>query len=112
MCTQNQLNDILQKVANEAKKTYGDMLECVILYGSYARGDYDDESDIDIMVRINCPTEELMNHKYDLIELESDLSLETNITISILVYDTNTFNRYRNHLPFFENIEKDGVKIA
>ena len=40
MCTKNQLHIITQKIADEAKDRLGAKLEAVVLYGSYARGDY------------------------------------------------------------------------
>ena len=53
MCSQSKLNSILSKIAEVAKNTFGNTLQAVILYGSYARGDYDDASDIDIMIILN-----------------------------------------------------------
>ena len=50
MCTKRQLNEILERVVGGSKTLFGDNLDSVILFGSYARGDYDDESDIDIMI--------------------------------------------------------------
>jgi len=46
MCSQSILNEITNKVVRAARECLGDKLDRVILYGSYARGDYDDESDI------------------------------------------------------------------
>ena len=37
------INEITQKVLKAAKDTLGDKLDKVILFGSYARGDYDSE---------------------------------------------------------------------
>ena len=59
MCTKNQLHIITETVAQEAKARLGDNLDAVVLYGSYARGDYSDESDIDIMVRVICTKDQL-----------------------------------------------------
>ena len=39
---------ILSKYVNELEKIYGTYLKEVILYGSYARGDFSKDSDIDI----------------------------------------------------------------
>ncbi|MEG1972553.1 MAG: nucleotidyltransferase domain-containing protein, partial [Oscillospiraceae bacterium] len=52
MCTESQLQTILSAVYQKSVAEFGDKLDAVILYGSYARGDYDSESDIDIMVRV------------------------------------------------------------
>lgn len=112
MCTKSELNIITSAVAEEAKRLLGDKLDAVILYGSYARGDYDDESDIDIMVKIKGTRDDLRKYRYDLVDFGSDLSLEHNITVSILLYDTETFDRYRNAMPFLRNVQKDGVNVA
>ena len=53
MCDTNTLNEILLKTVNKFKSIYSDSLESVILYGSYARGDYDDESDIDVVALVD-----------------------------------------------------------
>lgn len=43
-------NLILCEFRNKTKSIMGDSLKQMILYGSYARGDYGDNSDMDIMV--------------------------------------------------------------
>ena len=45
MCTKNQLKAILDTVVATARTALGDRLRGAYLYGSYARGDYDAESD-------------------------------------------------------------------
>ena len=50
MCTKSELKIVLQEVENASKQLYGDKLNKIILYGSYARGDNTEESDIDIMI--------------------------------------------------------------
>lgn len=112
MCTKSELNKISDTIANEAKTVLGDLLDAVVLFGSYARGDYDDESDIDIMIRINCPKEKLNSYKQLFISLASELSLQYGVDISLSLTDSNTYNRYKNHLPFYENVESEGIKIA
>lgn len=112
MCTQSQLNIVTSSIAIEAKKVFGNLLDSVILYGSYARDDYDEESDIDIMVKINCSSEDLKKYKYVLTDFVSNLSLENDVTISVIVFDIETFTKYRNAMPFLMNVEREGVKVA
>ena len=45
LCTDDQLKSILEQVAVRAKEVLRDRLRGAYLYGSYARGDYDAESD-------------------------------------------------------------------
>ena len=112
MCTKSEVNIITSAVAEEAKRLLGDKLDAVILYGSYARGDYDDESDIDVMVRVICKKEERLKYRKLFVHFASSLSLEYDIVVSLNIVDTETFNRYRNHLPFYKNVESEGIKIA
>ena len=44
---QEKLDMICRKVADCYRRVFGDKLRSVYLYGSYARGDYDKESDIE-----------------------------------------------------------------
>ena len=50
MLSPSALTELTSRVVLAARDSLGDKLNKVILYGSYARGDYDDESDIDIMI--------------------------------------------------------------
>ena len=59
MCTKSELQVVLKKVKSAAQQLYGDKLNKIILYGSYARGDNTDESDIDIMIVLNCEAGEI-----------------------------------------------------
>ncbi len=49
MCTRNELNLILQAMTQAYQAVYGENIVKIILYGSYARGDYQNNSDIDIV---------------------------------------------------------------
>jgi uncharacterized protein len=41
---------VIKDFTETMKNHYGDRLSKIILYGSYARGDFNEESDIDFMV--------------------------------------------------------------
>ena len=45
-----QINRIIKEFHEELDKIYGENLVKVILYGSYARGDFSSDSDIDLLV--------------------------------------------------------------
>ena len=50
MCTESQLDILLSQTVSGIQQIFEDKLDSVILFGSYARGDFDDESDVDILV--------------------------------------------------------------
>lgn len=74
MCTKSELQTVLEKVKNASTHLYGDKLNKIILYGSYARGDSTDESDIDIMIVLNCEIDEIKRLRKSTIEMASDIS--------------------------------------
>ena len=53
------LNEILKKYVEDVHKIYGEKLRTVILYGSYARGDFRTDSDIDIMILVDLSDDEI-----------------------------------------------------
>ncbi len=112
MCEKSEAILITEKVAGQAKTLLGDALDAVVLYGSYARGDYDEESDIDIMIRIDCSPERLDELREVFIRLANSLSLEYGVEVSVSLADTATYDRYKRFLPYYESIESEGIKIA
>ncbi len=112
MCTRNQLDIITSTVAGSAKRLLNKNLISVILYGSYARGDFDDESDIDIMIIADIPADECWNYNVQLINELADLELENGIVISTHIVQAEIFNQFKNTLPFYRNVTREGIKIA
>lgn len=108
MCSKSQLETILQEVYKKSDAEFGSLLDSVILYGSYARGDFDDESDIDIMVKVRLTQARLKPYEWAFAVLSSRLSLTHDVTVSIHLQDHETFEQYRDVLPFFGNISREG----
>lgn len=112
MCNESQLQTVLKAVYQKSAETFGEKLDAVILFGSYARGDYDEESDIDIMVRVKLDKEALAKHQWDISVFSSRLGLEHGVVISIHLQDYDSFATYQQDMPFFQNVIKDGVQIV
>lgn len=49
---EEKIKNIISEVNEELIKLFGGKIERIILYGSYARGDFNLESDVDIMVSL------------------------------------------------------------
>ncbi len=111
MLTSNQVKQIVDTVAQEVKGILGDALEKVILYGSYARKDNDNESDVDILLLAKIPVQQLRLHRSKINRIASRLSLDNDVLISITLKDSETFNQYRNDVPFYANVAKEGVEF-
>jgi predicted nucleotidyltransferase len=107
-----QLNEILNKVLLFSKDTFGAKLEDVILYGSYARGDYDDESDVDIMILVDMPAEELRKYRKDFSYFAADLGVETDVLISTTLQSKSYFETWRVHAGYIHDVDREGVRIS
>jgi len=106
------LKKVLNIVTKEIQNIFGDKLHEIILFGSYARGDFDKESDIDIIVLVDMPDVELNNYISVVTDATYDLDLKYNILLSIVLKDINQFNLWKATLPFYMNIVAEGVKIS
>jgi predicted nucleotidyltransferase len=102
---------ITGKIVDEMKNSLSDKLDKVILFGSYARGDFDDESDIDIMVLVNVSSEDANRLDMELGKIANRLGLEYDILVSLLIKDSETFYKYLPADPFYQNVMREGVQL-
>ena len=112
MCSQNELNVLLKEIAAIYRKVFGDDIVKIVLYGSYARGTFDAESDIDIAAFVKGEREELQRKLREVWVLSSDLELEYETILSLTVIPYEEFEKYRDALPYYRNIDKEGIDIV
>ena len=106
------LNNLMKETYSALSSVFGEKLDEVWLYGSYARGDFDAESDIDIMALVDLPKEQLAMYRRKVSDLSSDLDLKYDVLLSIKLQDKETFLRFSNTLPFFQNVMKEGKRVV
>ena len=53
------IRNIIYRFSQELRRILGDKLTKIIVYGSYARGDFRENSDIDIMILVKMSDEEI-----------------------------------------------------
>lgn len=104
-------HDIILDFSRQVKRILGDKLTKVILYGSYARGDYRENSDVDIMVLTTLTDDEIRDIKETIFNLAFDFQMEYGIDISVIVKNEEHFNHWLGALPFYDNVEKEGVVL-
>jgi uncharacterized protein len=100
---------IIKDFTETMKNHYGDRLSKIILYGSYARGDFNEESDIDFLVLLN--DEEVRTSKEILItyKLLYHLTLENNIEVSMSAASRKKYELTTK--AFYRFVRKDGITV-
>ena len=100
----DQYTEILQKI-------YGKHLKKVILYGSYARGDYRDDSDIDIMILLDLSDMDIKQYRHELSGETFDFNMDHDLDIKPIAKSEAHFNKWIVNYPFYSNIHKEGVVL-
>lgn len=112
MCTQSQLNILLRSISDIYKGVYGNDIVKIMLYGSYARGTHDEDSDIDIVAIVHGERYSLQKKLEQVWEKTHDLGLEYDTILSPTVIPYDEFMEYKEVIPYYRNIDREGVSIV
>jgi len=99
----NSLMEILQQVAPSAE---------VILYGSEARGNARNDSDIDLLILLDkekVTNQDIEDIAYPLYEFEITNNFQ--MSISPLIYTRNQWYNRPFRTPFFINVMNEGIRL-
>ncbi len=83
-----------------------------ILFGSYARGDADSGSDIDVLLLVDASRQDISDRNWQIGDLAAELLLNHGIVVSPLVENREYFNQNLQLFPFYRCIEREGVRIS
>lgn len=107
------MNDKRDKALTDLKKSLedflGDRLLRMVLFGSTARGDYRNESDVDIALIIRGLSREL---KHQILDRVAEIELENLMPLSVLVFSEEEFNRLKKRERRIAlDIEREGFPL-
>jgi predicted nucleotidyltransferase len=100
------IKEILRVFRAELEKLYGDRLKDIILYGSWARGDATEDSEIDLLRVLG---EEIIPGKEidKMIETITEINLKHKVLIS--VYPVSEKDYATVNSPLLINVRREGV---
>ncbi len=110
--TERKIKEVVAKFAEEAKRLYGTKLQGIILYGSCARGDFEKDSDIDILVLLDVPQESINIERNKILDAADRLDLDYDVVLAPVFQNYALYQKYIPVSVFYQNVEKEGVKIA
>jgi len=103
-----EIDNIIEEFKVEVRELYSKRLKNVILYGSYARGEDTDDSDIDMAVVLEgdiSPGREIDR----MVDIITEMNLKHNILISI--YPVSEIDYITLKSPLLTNVRKEGAPI-
>lgn len=114
MNSKEKVNAMLTEFSKQVGELFSDKLSEIILFGSYARGDYDSESDVDIMILMNISRDEERMYSSQLVKIMENVYdiFGYSIVLSPIVTSNDFFSEWRDVLPFYRSVVSEGVKIV
>jgi uncharacterized protein len=102
------IRPVLADVKAALHDLYGDRLEQVILYGSYARGDTHAESDVDVLVVLNGPVDSGREIRR-MSDIRINVGLGFDVALSLLPASTEQVNSAST--LWLKNVRQEGIQI-
>jgi predicted nucleotidyltransferase len=103
------INTALEQLVPGLQSIYGDLINSIILYGSTARGTRSDDSDVDVALLLHSGATKEMRSQ--MLDLTVDLELACGKVLSVLCIYYDRFSEWKDTLPFYKNIKKEGVVL-
>lgn len=104
-----QIEDLLQLYRTRLEMIPDSNIKRVILYGSYARGDFHKDSDIDIMILVDLA--DFKDCEDKIFDMTYDFNMEYGTDIMPVVQNIEHFNYWKNAYMFYNNINTEGAAI-
>lgn len=112
--TKTIIHDAVQDLAESAKSVYGSKLKDIILFGSCARGDFGEDSDVDIMILLDVPMDKVNEEmgRLNPIIHSLDRKYDYEMLFAPIVQSYDIFHYWLDVTPFYQNILNEGVHYA
>lgn len=104
--------NIMTEFAGRIKELLGNTLDSVILYGSYARGDYSELSDIDVMILVTLTEEKIKKISDEISDMAFEYLMRFGADISPVIINVDHFNYWADNLPYYRSVRDEGVKLS
>ena len=104
----DEIRSILAELKERFQELYGERLVQMVLYGSQARGDAEDGSDIDVLVVLKGevdPSSESQNAG----DITYDISYRNDVVVSCVFVSEERYARGEG--PLIRNVRREGLSV-
>jgi predicted nucleotidyltransferase len=110
---QENIRELLRKYREAIENVSDNHIVKVVLYGSYARGDFRKDSDIDVMILMDIDESSSLTKQYEnkIYDITYDFNMEYDTDIMPIVKDKQHFDYWKNAYLFYKNVDKEGIVI-
>lgn len=105
------IKNLLQEYRNQLEAVSEAHIEKMILFGSYARGDFRKDSDIDVMILVDLEEIPMKRYEDKVYDITYDFNYKYGTDIMPIVQNMNHFNYWKGAYMFYKNVEEEGVVI-
>lgn len=107
----NQLETVKKDIVTEIPKALSNDCRKIILFGSCARGDYRDESDVDVAILIYCDREQVGKYDSAVDNIAMYIGDKTGVVVNFVLLPYEEYEAKKSWYPFFMNIENEGIVL-
>lgn len=103
------IRNVVSDLEKGLKELYGERFRGLLLYGSYARGDEREGSDVDLLLLLEGP----VNPAREIMHLQTvkwPLALEANLTLSVMPFSVEEFERAGS--IFLRTVRREAIPVA
>lgn len=98
---------IIREIPNALKE---DCRE-IIMYGSCARGDFNNDSDVDIAILTDCDRETVKKYDSKIDAIATSIGMDTMAIVNFVCLPQTEFEEKNSWYPYFMNIKKEGIVL-
>ena len=111
MVNETRISGIIAELCSKIAEVFpNDSIEAII-FGSYARGDASVDSDLDVLLLVDASREAIARRNWQVGNIAAELLLDYGILVSPVVENREYFKMNAEALPFYRNINQEGVRF-
>ena len=102
-------NEMREELVRGLTNIFQKNISMIILYGSVARNEATDESDIDIAIIVKNPMDEETKRRF--VQWAADMDIRYEKVFSIVDIQESNLKKWESVLPFYQNIRREGIVL-